>query len=214
MLSADYDCKGISITPRWNNMVWVLSALFDHPEPGGDQVFVFELGPNASWLRYDPPTDTLNTGESVTINLHFDTGGLELGDYGVSIDFTHNALGGRTALPVNLTIVDTLLVPPDTTDTTDTMNDALSPHKFALLPNRPNPFNPITTISYSLDRTARVKLTVWDLAGRLVATLRDEDEVAGNHYFAFDAAGIPNGVYIYRLEAGERVVARKMVLLK
>ena len=209
MLSADYDCKGISITPRWNNMVWVLSAVFNHPE--GDQVFVFELGPNASWLRYNPPTDTLNTGESVPIALHFNTEGLELGDYGVVIDFTHNALGGRTALPVNLTIVDTLLVPPDTTDTID---DVLTPHKFALLPNRPNPFNPITTISYSLDRTARVKLTVWDLAGRLVATLRDEDEVAGNHYFAFDAAGIPNGVYIYRLEAGERVVARKMVLLK
>ncbi|MDT8323171.1 MAG: T9SS type A sorting domain-containing protein [Bacteroidota bacterium] len=83
-----------------------------------------------------------------------------------------------------------------------------------LAQNHPNPFNPSTSISFTLFREAEVKLRVYNLLGRLVATLRDDVLPAGEHSVRFDAGALPTGVYIYRLEAGGQVQTRTMHLLK
>jgi hypothetical protein len=202
MLSAIYDCKGISITPRWNNMVWVLSAVFNHPE--GDQVFVFELGPNASWLRYEPTTDTLNAGESMPIALHFNTEGLELGDYGIVIDFIHNALGGLTRLPISLEVANQ----PDWID------GAVTPAQFSLAQNRPNPFNPVTVIDYSLPKAGWARLELYDTQGRLVRKLWEGFQAAGNHQYLLNGSDLPAGLYLYRLASENKIQTRKLVLTK
>jgi flagellar hook assembly protein FlgD len=86
--------------------------------------------------------------------------------------------------------------------------------------NFPNPFNPLTTISYELARAVPVKLCVYDVAGRLVRGLRDGGvEQAGRHCVEWDGRDdrglrVASGVYIYRLEAGDLVTTRRMVLLK
>jgi hypothetical protein len=85
--------------------------------------------------------------------------------------------------------------------------------------NRPNPFNPITTITYSVDAAAPVRLTIHDARGRLVRTLVDATVPAGTRSVEWDGRdqrGTPaaSGLYFYRLEAGGEVRARKMVLLK
>lgn len=89
-----------------------------------------------------------------------------------------------------------------------------TPAKFALNQNYPNPFNPVTGIEYNIATTGDVSLTVYDVLGREVATLAQEIQSAGNYTVQFDGADLPSGVYIYRLQAGEFMQSRKMVLLK
>jgi hypothetical protein len=88
------------------------------------------------------------------------------------------------------------------------------PSSVTLNQNYPNPFNPATTISFSLNERAPVRLTVHDLLGREVAVLLDDVETAGEHAARFDAASLPSGVYLYRLETGGHALMNKMLLLK
>ena len=88
------------------------------------------------------------------------------------------------------------------------------PISFALEANYPNPFNPTTSIVYSLPEASSVKLEVFDLTGRSVAILVDGNQAAGRYTASFDAADLPSGLYLYRLEAGSFVSTRKMTLVK
>ncbi len=88
------------------------------------------------------------------------------------------------------------------------------PAHFALYQNYPNPFNPATTISYSLAKAGRVSLVVYDILGRKVAVLVDSRRAAGEHSVRFDASRLASGLYIYRLEAGDNVISKKMMLIK
>ncbi len=91
---------------------------------------------------------------------------------------------------------------------------AFDPSSFILYPCSPNPFNPTTTLSFTLPAAARVKLSVFDIAGRQVAELVDGFQNAGVHEVIWDAAGLPSGIYCAHLSAGSRSAAQKMVLLK
>lgn len=89
-----------------------------------------------------------------------------------------------------------------------------APRDFRLEQNHPNPFNPATTIRYSVARTGPVRLQVFNLPGQLVATLVDEVKSTGEHHVKFDASNLPSGVYFYRLLANQKSLSRKMVLAK
>ena len=82
------------------------------------------------------------------------------------------------------------------------------------LQNYPNPFNPSTVISYQLPVFGAVKLAVYDLLGREVAVLVDEKQEAGRHQIPWDAADLPGGMYVYRLQAGQFSESRKLILLR
>jgi hypothetical protein len=88
------------------------------------------------------------------------------------------------------------------------------PYIFAIAQNYPNPFNASTSISFSLPEPGDVILTVYDLLGREVETLLDDYHPAGTHQITFDASDFASGIYFYRLQAGETVESRRMVLLK
>jgi hypothetical protein len=92
--------------------------------------------------------------------------------------------------------------------------ELVAPTEFTLAQNSPNPFNPTTTISYHLPAASKVRLSVYDMLGREVAVLVDEEMGAGSHQARFDASGLASGTYIYRIEAGSFVQAKRMVLLK
>jgi murein DD-endopeptidase MepM/ murein hydrolase activator NlpD len=88
-----------------------------------------------------------------------------------------------------------------------------------LSPNAPNPFNPSTTIEYTLAEPSPVRVTVFDARGALVAVLVDEPRAQGRHTArwdgrAADGSSAASGVYFFRLEAGKQTLTRKMVLLK
>ncbi len=102
----------------------------------------------------------------------------------------------------------------------DEPGDELVPVRaLALAQNCPNPFNPSTTIDFSLDRGGRVRLAVFDLQGRLVRTLVDDERGAGEHQVTWDGrtdqgGRAASGPYLYRLETAARVMSRIMTLVK
>jgi photosystem II stability/assembly factor-like uncharacterized protein len=88
------------------------------------------------------------------------------------------------------------------------------PQFFALNQNYPNPFNPSTIISYRLPSNAFVTLKVYDVLGREIITLVNEDQTAGEHRVTLNANNLPSGVYFYRITAGNFVETKKMTLLR
>jgi ligand-binding sensor domain-containing protein len=88
------------------------------------------------------------------------------------------------------------------------------PTSFKLEQNYPNPFNPSTTINYQLPMTSYVTLNVYDILGREVKTLINEQQTAGNHSVTFNAEGLASGVYFYRIKTGEFNDVKKLLLLK
>jgi serine protease len=93
-------------------------------------------------------------------------------------------------------------------------SDASPPLTFSLAQNYPNPFNPTTNVEFQIAKRSHVSLKVFDLLGRGVATLADEERSPGSYKVTWDASNLPSGIYFYRLEAGGFVETRKMVLLK
>ena len=88
------------------------------------------------------------------------------------------------------------------------------PVDYALAQNYPNPFNPVTTIRYALPKSSKVTLMIYNLMGQEVARLVDGKQSAGHHKETWNASNISSGIYLYRLQAGDFVRTRKMVLLK
>jgi hypothetical protein len=100
----------------------------------------------------------------------------------------------------------------DVTDVTEE-NSGL-PKQYELSQNYPNPFNPTTTIKFALPNSGNVSLIVYDILGRNVATLVNSDLKAGYHTVSFNASNLSTGVYFYRIEAGNFVSVKKLMLLK
>ncbi|TSA23030.1 T9SS C-terminal target domain-containing protein [bacterium] len=90
----------------------------------------------------------------------------------------------------------------------------LQPTRFSLSQNFPNPFNPSTAISYQLAAVGFATLKVFDVLGREVATLVSGNRAAGVHTIRWDAPSMPSGVYFYRLQAGNFVETKKLLLAK
>lgn len=85
---------------------------------------------------------------------------------------------------------------------------------FSLGSNYPNPFNPTTTIPFSIEKAAHVKLELLDINGRLLQTLADGRFSAGSHLISVDAGKLSSGLYMYRMTSEKRIETRKMMLLK
>jgi hypothetical protein len=88
------------------------------------------------------------------------------------------------------------------------------PRQFELSQNYPNPFNPSTVIRYDIPTNAIVKISIYDMLGREVATLVNGNQMAGHYNVTFNAKNLPSGVYLYSLHAGDRTFVQKMLLLK
>ena len=85
---------------------------------------------------------------------------------------------------------------------------------FRLDQNFPNPFNPVTSISYTLAAAAAVRVTVHDILGREVAVLVEREMTGGTHTATFDASDCSTGAYVCRLTAGRRAASRMMILVR
>ncbi|MDP6684666.1 MAG: choice-of-anchor B family protein [Candidatus Marinimicrobia bacterium] len=89
-----------------------------------------------------------------------------------------------------------------------------TPTEFALLPAYPNPFNPVTTIQFSIPELSEVKMSVYDIQGRMVETLLDENLSPGDHSFQWYAEGFPSGVYFLKLKSDRVSLTEKLILMK
>ncbi len=90
----------------------------------------------------------------------------------------------------------------------------LKPLQYELSLNYPNPFNPTTSINYQVKEKGFVSLIVYDMLGREVSDLVNENQDAGKYSVIFKAANLPSGVYIYSVRVNDIVKNNKMTLLK
>ena len=108
---------------------------------------------------------------------------------------------GTTSAIINLTGIDEDLI-------------GLAPANFELYSNFPNPFNPTTNIRYAISQTAFTTLKVYSLSGEEVLTLVNELKSPGVYEIHFDASNLASGTYLYKLQAGDFVQTKKMLLMK
>ena len=183
---------------------------FANPARVGDGYAIEWIAPPA-WLSVDWPSASIPEAGSFDVTVGFDAALLADASYHARIELRSNdPAAPRTVVPVTLT------VQPRTTDGPGTHE---IPQRFALHENRPNPFNPSTTIAYDLPRASRVSVTVYDVRGREVVTLVSGSKPAGEHRVAWDGRDaqrqpVASGVYFCRLAAEGFVQTKKMVLLK
>jgi gingipain R len=93
-------------------------------------------------------------------------------------------------------------------------NDRTIPITYELFQNYPNPFNPVTTIKFSIPKQSHVKVEIFDITGRKVKVLLDNNKTAGFHNLKFDAGGLASGVYFYKIKTEHFVQSKKLLLLK
>ncbi|MCL6100535.1 MAG: T9SS type A sorting domain-containing protein [Bacteroidetes bacterium] len=100
------------------------------------------------------------------------------------------------------------------TSTSKAYNDKFIPATFILMQNYPNPFNPSTSISYEVPRSSFVTLEVYDVLGRKMSTLVQEEKATGKYSIRFNADGLASGIYFYTLRADDFIQTNKMTLIK
>ena len=101
-----------------------------------------------------------------------------------------------------------------TTMSTENEDNKVSASQFTLYPNFPNPFNPTTSIQFSLDKDQLVSLNIYNVKGQLVESLINKQLKLGFHSFVWDATDFASGVYIYQLQSIDNSITKKMVLMK
>ncbi len=115
----------------------------------------------------------------------------------------------------NMNGLNTSLVISSQEQTTGIIDESpMVPGEISLSQNYPNPFNARTTFEFSLGAAGMIKLTIYDILGKEIFTVIDGFMDAGNHSINFDAGRLSSGIYFYRLQAGDEIETRRMVLLK
>ncbi|MDP8267959.1 MAG: agmatine deiminase family protein [Candidatus Tenebribacter davisii] len=168
----------------------------------------YNMSETADWLSLDPTSGTLPAGVSQNIELSFDTTDMISGSYDTNITIIDNR--EETIIPIILTITQT-----------NAGNEVINNTK--LIGNYPNPFNPETTIKYSLKNNANMTLSIYNTKGQLVNTLVKKYQIAGMHSVVWngkDANGkkVSSGVYLSSFdvegEESDYTSVKKVILLK
>jgi poly(3-hydroxybutyrate) depolymerase len=201
---------------------WDTETIVDSPNQWEATVFLISSGANANDVpsfansQTDisirrPQQFTPSSGNTVGWKLTLlsdpqimQTGQEIVGENGVVT--IPNLTIGKDKCRLTVSIVTTSVSAPD---------DELGiPTEFAISQNHPNPFNPITTISYQLPQSGHVHLAVYNISGQLVETLVSKHKNAGYHSVIWNATGISSGLYLYRVTTEQVVEVRKCIVLK
>ncbi|HMS35036.1 MAG TPA: PQQ-dependent sugar dehydrogenase [Ignavibacteria bacterium] len=145
------------------------------------------INPPANTELFDTPYGVVSFAEDTAKNLYF-------------IHFVASA--GKVYKIIDSTVT-----------TSDPLNESV-PSDYKLYQNYPNPFNPVTHLGFGISKLGYVSLKVFDVLGNEIKTLINEIKPAGYYDAEFNGSNLPSGIYYYRIEAGEFIETRKMILLK
>ncbi|MBL7094528.1 T9SS type A sorting domain-containing protein [candidate division KSB1 bacterium] len=192
------------------------------PEEASGEVYIFALGlsisPFSKAVLPDAGVYEINNlGQGKYIVAAFmDVNGDSTFNLNEPVAFTDKLItvySNSTTADINLHLKSQVFtsVPTETAD--------LSPMEFELLPNYPNPFNPATTIKYQLPKNSFVSIKIYNVMGKEIVTLVNEEVDAGFHQVVWDARDVADldlssGVYIYHIQAGDFMESRKMMLIR
>ncbi len=207
-----YDSNGnmtVDLFANWYDTNWVNFSkdIYTYDSNSNISLEVYETWDGANWVIYSKGTYTYDSNGNMTLWLHETWDGTNWVNptYDAWVHFVdemdnYYSLTGTKVEVFYKTITDV-----------EEENNIMG---FSLSQNYPNPFNPTTTIRYSIPKMAMVKLSVYDMLGREVATLVNENKSKGNYKIVFDASSLPSGVYFYRLQSGNLAINKKLVLLR
>ncbi|MBM3326435.1 MAG: T9SS type A sorting domain-containing protein [Calditrichaeota bacterium] len=198
------DC---AITKKWDPLKWIFIGLINRPD--GDRLVGIELGPNLTWISYQPQRGSIPAGETQPIRLRFSPEGMPERNYFVILELYHNAVGDQHNIPIYFTV--------GWDDIDDAIKNNRLPTEFAIEAVYPNPFNPAATLIFNLPQTAAVEFSLWDAQGRMARWMDLGWLPAGRHVVNVDAGGVSelaNGIYFARVAAGGRTAVRKVALIK
>jgi hypothetical protein len=157
------------------------------------------------WLSFSPDSGVCYPDSSIEIILTFDASELCVGDYYGSLYIVSNdPLNSYMTIPIHMKVSLTPAIE----------NEFIIPSVFSLSQNFPNPFNPSTTIQYSIKERTPVQLMLYDILGRVVEVLVNEEQYAGYYKVNFNGSRLASGIYLYRLKAGSFIETKKMLLIK
>ncbi|MFC2150475.1 T9SS type A sorting domain-containing protein [Calditrichota bacterium] len=199
----EYDFpKSMKVYSDWDPYAPVLLTVQDE---GADLINVNLMPSETKWLNVESTSGTISANGTSEIEISMTDTRHALNFYPGKLVFTHNAPGGGFEYPVSL-IIHELAVEDGI--------DLAMPTEFAITSIHPNPFNSTAVIQYSLPEASEMRLTVFDITGRQVADLVVGQKAAGYHTATWNGSNASAGVYFCRLQAGEQVMNRKMVLVK
>jgi photosystem II stability/assembly factor-like uncharacterized protein len=171
---------------------------------GNADLEVSDISSNESTFTVNIASTTVPPGNNQDVEVTFTPAEVIL--YNGVIEVVHNALGS----PDSVTVTGEGVLP------TGINNELLNtiPSEYVVYQNYPNPFNPRTAIIFGLPKASEVKLTLFNFLGEEVTSLFEGYKNAGYHEVEFDASRLASGVYFYRLQAGDFIQIKKMVLLR
>lgn len=172
---------------------YVVQLSFINPDGSAATADIMVNGASAGSVTFEGASDAFTT--------------LSLNDVAM-VEGTNTLKIENVSGSLGLDVVDFFLLETPTSVETE------QPEGFELSQNFPNPFNPSTQINFSLPATSDVTLEVYNILGQRVATLASGLYSAGLHTVSFDASTMASGTYLYRMDAGEFVQVRKMMLIK
>lgn len=131
--------------------------------------------------------------------------------YGIQMDFEAGKNYKKSKFESGIALISEI---PNKEALSNDFNNSTSKESYFKANNFPNPFNPITTISYNLPQATYVTISVYDRLGRQVQILVDQNQDSGQHSVDFNASEFPSGIYFYRIKTPEKTEVRKMLLAK
>ena len=173
---------------------WTL--IVPHEQENWDLYFSSDGGKNWEEIELDLPV-TQFSYQWIVPDLITDEGKIKI--------YMDNVGGDYSAVSKNFSIRGTMVSAKD---------EGTVPLSFTLYPNYPNPFNPTTTIRYTLSKTDFVSLVIYDIRGEEVERLIEGEQPVGTRTVRWNASRMASGVYFYRLTAGDFVQTRKMILIR
>jgi len=197
--------KGLTIGFDWERMYTRMASIADAGTRLNDTLRVFEVGPDSRFLTVIDGEEMVPAGTQRNITILMSAVGFEHGDhFELGLRINHNARG----VPI---VVQILF---DVDENSGVELEATKPLVFELEQAYPNPFNSVTNIGFSIDQAGLTSLSVYDVTGRLVHVLVNEELTAGRYQVPFRSDKLASGIYFYRLETGDRFRVKRMVLLR
>jgi hypothetical protein len=193
----------VDIATQTGNITWTLPNV---PKEG-DYNILFGVK-----LFYDTPKEQFVNVNGIRVDtVRFEGSTITWMERGTTVHLNQGSNTIQMELYWGWMYLDYLAVPSSITEIES--GDQL-PSNYLLEQNYPNPFNPVTKIVYSLPQSEKVVLKVFDVLGREIITIVDEEKSAGSYNLMFDASRLSSGVYFYRLQTGKFSQVRKMIYLK
>ena len=209
-----YDSNGNQtehVQQGWDLTNWInaLRDLFTYDSNGNQTEFLHHNWDGSDWINARRNLSTYDSNDNLIeniIQIWSETEWLEVDRLFYTFDLNGNLVEyGTIFFIVYVDYADIVVV---------SVVDEAIPFVYSLNQNYPNPFNPATTIEYSLPNAGDVTLIIYNLLGEEVARLIDSYQPSGEHNTTWNASNVSSGIYFFRLQAGDFVQTRKMVLLK